>query len=68
MVWIGFIWLRIETSALVNTVLNLRLSYNARKLLSSCTIGSFSKGLSSMSECVIEWSLTSAYLYVFLAS
>jgi hypothetical protein len=29
--------------ALVNTVMNLRVPYNAEKLLSSCTSGSFSR-------------------------
>jgi hypothetical protein len=46
MVWIGSMWLRtgtLEGSDLVNTVMNLRVPYNAGKFLSSCTIGSFSR-------------------------
>jgi hypothetical protein len=43
--WIGLIWLRIGTSggALVNTVMNLLVTYNSGKFLSSCTIGGFSR-------------------------
>jgi len=33
--WTGLIWLRIGTSAFVNVVMNLRVSYNARNFLSS---------------------------------
>jgi hypothetical protein len=41
--WIGFIWLRIGTRALLNTVINLRVPLNTGKFLSSCTIGGFSR-------------------------
>jgi hypothetical protein len=45
--WDGLDWIdlaqdRDQWRALVNTVMNLRVSSNAGKLLSGCTIGSFS--------------------------
>jgi hypothetical protein len=46
--WDGVDWVdlaedRDQLRALVNTVMNLRLPYNAGKFLSGCTIGSFSR-------------------------
>jgi hypothetical protein len=46
--WAGMNWLdlvqdRDQWTALVNTVMNLRVLYNAGKFLSSCTIGGFSR-------------------------
>jgi hypothetical protein len=44
MVWIRLIWLdRDQWSALVNTVMSLRVPLNAGKFLSSCAIGGFSR-------------------------
>jgi hypothetical protein len=45
--WDGIDWIdlaqeRGQWRAVVNTVMNLRVPYNAGKFLSSCTIGSFS--------------------------
>jgi hypothetical protein len=44
--WDGMDWIdlaqdRDQWSALVNTVMNLRVPYNAGKFLSSCTTGGF---------------------------
>jgi hypothetical protein len=41
--WIDLAQDRDQRRALVNTVMNLRVSYNAEKLLNSCTIGGFSR-------------------------
>jgi hypothetical protein len=46
--WDGMDWIdlakdRDQWRALVSTVMNLRVPFNAGKFLSSCTIGSFSR-------------------------
>jgi hypothetical protein len=41
--WIGLIWLRTGTSVLVNTVMNLRVTWNFGKFLSGSTNGGFSR-------------------------
>jgi hypothetical protein len=46
--WDGMDWIDLaqdgdQWSALVNTVLNLRVPENAEKFLSSCTTGAFSR-------------------------
>jgi hypothetical protein len=42
--WDGMDWIDLALDrALVNTVMNLRIPYNARKFLSSCRIGGFSR-------------------------
>jgi hypothetical protein len=41
--WIDLAQDRDQWMTLVNTVVNLRVPYNAGKFLSSCTIGGFSK-------------------------
>jgi hypothetical protein len=41
--WIDLAQDRDQWMALVNTVMNLRVSYNYGKFLSSCTIGGFSR-------------------------
>jgi hypothetical protein len=46
--WDGMDWIdlaqdRDQWRALVNTIMNLRVSKNARKFMSSCTIGGFSR-------------------------
>jgi hypothetical protein len=41
--WIDLAQVRDQRRTLVNTVMNLRVSQNAVKFLSSCTIGSFSR-------------------------
>jgi hypothetical protein len=40
--WIDLAQDREQWRALVNTVMNLRVHYNAGKFLSGCTVGSFS--------------------------
>jgi hypothetical protein len=41
--WIDLAQYRDQWTVLVNTVMNLRVPYNAGKFLSSCTIGGFSR-------------------------
>jgi hypothetical protein len=41
--WIDLAQVRDQRMALLNKVMNLRVSYNAGKFLSMCTIGSFSR-------------------------
>jgi hypothetical protein len=41
--WIDLAQVRDQWRALLNTVMNLRVPYNAGKFLSGCTIGSFSR-------------------------
>jgi hypothetical protein len=46
--WNGMVWIDLAQDRgpwriLVNTVMNLRVPYNARKFLSSCTINSISR-------------------------
>jgi hypothetical protein len=40
-IWPGSIWLRDQWRALVNTVINLQVPYNAGNFLSSCKTGGF---------------------------
>jgi hypothetical protein len=51
--WIDLAENRDKWKALVNAVMNLRVSQNAGKFLSSCTIGRFSRR-AQLHECVSE--------------
>jgi hypothetical protein len=46
--WIYLAWDRDQQKALVNKVMNVWFPQNFGKFLSSCTTGSFSRGLSSV--------------------
>jgi hypothetical protein len=57
--WDGMNWIdlapnRDQWRALVNTVMNLQVPWNAGKFLSSCTIGRFSRR-AELHEWVSEW-------------
>jgi hypothetical protein len=44
---------RDQWRVLMNTVLNLRVPYNAEKFLSGCSIGNSSRRIGSVSECEV---------------
>jgi hypothetical protein len=52
MEWIDLAQERDRWRVLVNTVMNLRVSYNAGKFLSSCATGGLSMGLVEISRLV----------------
>jgi hypothetical protein len=67
--WIGLAQDRVNFRTLVNAVINLRVSYNARKLWSGYTTGVFSRVLSStVSRTLGEYLFLVSFYYVFTDS